>query len=199
MQPELIAPHTAEINVVRTLVSIASHCHRPTRLTTRSYLAVQAAGEATAGEVMPTSGELVGVAQEPGEAQRVQKSRGSPSGVVGGNESNKELQNAGTDSTLLLIVGSATLVHGTNLSASRDDQTADTETVETADDVTAAIATAAAVETVEIGASEEGYTAPASAAGGEEEQRGKGKEGGRHYQQQQHQQRSHKAARAEAR
>ncbi|CAM9719881.1 unnamed protein product [Ectocarpus sp. 12 AP-2014] len=38
---------------------------------------VQAAGEAGAGDVMPTSSALVMVAQAPGEAQRLQKSRSS--------------------------------------------------------------------------------------------------------------------------
>ncbi|CAN0558184.1 unnamed protein product [Ectocarpus sp. 12 AP-2014] len=40
-------------------------------------VAVQAAGEAGAGDVMPTLSESVGLAQQPGEAPRVQKSRGS--------------------------------------------------------------------------------------------------------------------------
>lgn len=141
-------------------------------------MVVQAEGEADAGEVMPTSSELAGVAQEPDEAQRAQTTRGSPSGVVGVNENSKELQNAGTDSTLLLTVGSATPVHGTNLPVSKGDQMAGTETAETTvDDVTAAIATAAAVETVEIGASEEECMASASAAEGKEEQGGEGEEG----------------------
>lgn len=128
-------------------------------------------------EVMPTSSEVVGVAQEPGEAQRMQKTRGSPSGVVGGNENSKELQNAGTDSTLLLAVGSATPVYGTNLPVSKGDEMSGTTTDETVDDVTAAIATAAAVETVKFGASGEECTAPASAAEGEEDQGGEGGEG----------------------
>lgn len=107
----------------------------------------------------------------------MQKTRGSPSEVVGVNENSKELENAGTDSTLLLTVGSATPVHDTNLPVSKGDQMAGTETVETADDVPAAKARAAAVETVEIGASEEECTAPAPAAEGEGKKGGEGEEG----------------------
>lgn len=39
-------------------------------------VALQAVGEAGAGDMMPTSSESAGVAQQPGEAPRVQKSRG---------------------------------------------------------------------------------------------------------------------------